>query len=496
MFVTKKWGIALAAAISLILAASPPAFGAGSVSTYAGSGEPGAANGALPSSSFFFPYSMAWDGNGGMIVVDSYNNLIRQVKDGKVSTLAGEVAPLDAKGLPAGGYVDGQASKARFDKPRYAAADSKGNIYVSDTGNHVIRKLSGGMVYTFAGSDEAGYKDGKGIEASFNTPAGLAVDRDDNLYVADSLNHVIRRITPEGVVTTYAGAPGTKGGFLDGAVSQARFNEPSGLAMDAAGCLYVLDSGNQLVRTVKEGAAATLAGEIGGDLIQGSTYVQGGLSDGSKARFNFPKGIDVADDGTVFIADTWNHAIRAITPDGETVTLAGSGQSGAINGTTLGALFNSPTDVKFRSGQLYVADMWNNSIRVMTLQPGKLTSVQEKEELLRQIPFLPYSDQIQVWTNNQYISFPDTQPYLEDGKTFVPLRFICEAWGAEVTWDGDKQQVIVKKGNDSKLFGLNGESVVMQEERTMVHIRVLAERLGFWVQWVPDHNAVVITTGQ
>ncbi|MCX7711694.1 MAG: stalk domain-containing protein, partial [Clostridia bacterium] len=480
-------------ALIIVLLVSTTAFAESStVNDYVGSGKPGANNAPRLSSTFYFPYSIAWDKDGGMIVVDTYNNLIRKVKDDMVSTIAGLSDKKDTTGLPLGGLVDDDAAKAMFNKPRYAVVDSKGNIFVSDTGNHAIRKISGGKVYTFAGSGKAGYADGTGIKAQLNSPCGIAIDKADNLYVADSLNHVIRKITPTGVVATFAGKQSTDGGFKDGAFSEALFTEPSGIAVDKSGALYVLDSGNQLVRKIDQGAVTTYAGTKG-ELIAGTAYAQGGFMDGAAAKFNFPKGIDIAEDGTLFIADTWNHAIRAIKPNKEVITIAGAGTPGKRDGTLLGAMFNSPTDVKYKSGNLYIADMWNNSIRMIPLQLGNLPSINDKSKLLEGIQFNPKSNAIQVWVDKKQTLFPDVQPYVANGKTFVPLRFICESWGAQVQWEAEKNQVVVTKGKVSKVFKLNGESIVLKGDRTMIHIRALAEGMGFYVQWVDEHSAVVIS---
>jgi sugar lactone lactonase YvrE len=147
------------------------------------------------------------------------------------------------------GYADGPAAEAQFNGPRGVAVDAKGNVYVADTGNHRIRMISpAGQVTTLAGGSEPGYKDGKGSEARFNYPADIAADAAGNLYVADTANHCIRKITPEGVVTTLAG--NGKPGDTDGPLAEAQFRAPEGVAVDSQGNVYVADTGNQRIRKI------------------------------------------------------------------------------------------------------------------------------------------------------------------------------------------------------------------------------------------------------
>lgn len=196
---------------------------------YAGSGEFGCKDGDRLEAAFRFPYGLALNKDNHLIVADSLNNRIRKIAGSEVTTVAGFSDSTDAFGFPAGGYADGEAAKARFRNPRGVAVDSADNIYVADTGNHAIRKISGGKVTTLAGNGQPGYQDGPGNQARFNAPSGLAIDENGNLYVSDTLNNVIRRITPQGLVSTLAGKQSTDGGYEDGPCGQARFNEPAGL---------------------------------------------------------------------------------------------------------------------------------------------------------------------------------------------------------------------------------------------------------------------------
>jgi sugar lactone lactonase YvrE len=222
-----------------------------------------------------------------------------------VTTLSGDGAP---------GFKDGPLNQARFADPFGIVIDSKGNIIVSDAGqNNRIRKISPeGMVTTIAGGEE-GFQDGQGASARFNTPSALAVDSHDNLYVADTGNNAIRKVTPDGTVTTIAG--GGAAGFQDGLARDARFNAPVGVAVDAQGKVYVADTYNDRIRLVStDGKVTTVAG---GALSPG--YLDGpALS----ASFDTPCGLLVAPTGDVYIADTGNNAIRKLTKDGQVTTFA------------------------------------------------------------------------------------------------------------------------------------------------------------------------------
>lgn len=478
--------------LALIIIASP-AFAAGTeVSTFAGSSTPGASDGKTAEAQFFFPYGLCFDADDNLIVVDSYNNLIRKVEKGQVTTLAGHSGSKDELGYPRGGFVDGDSKEAMFNRPRTAVADSKGDIYVADTGNNVIRKISGGKVYTFAGTGEAGYRNGSGRLAQFNCPSGLTIDSQDNLYVADSLNNAIRKITPEGVVSTYAGT--VSGGYRDGTAENALFNEPADIALNKVGIMYILDTGNQLVRKLESGMVSTVSG-FKGELIGETSYAQGGFANGSgeAARYNFPKGIAAGDNGIVFIADTWNHRIRALKPNGEVVTLSGTGVPGNADGSLTQAQFNGPVDVLYSKGTLYVADLWNNTIRTVIIDVEELTGIVDRNELIEGIDFGRTTTETQVWNGKSRIAFPDVKPYLLNKKVYIPLRYIFESWGAKVEWIADKKQVKVTKGTFVKILTPGEDETFLDKGgRTMIEMNSYAKITGLRTEWYPEYNAVVI----
>jgi hypothetical protein len=263
-----------------------------------------------------------------------------------ISTI-GEVVAM--AGSSKAGSADGTGSQAEFNSPIGIASDASGLFYVADTNNHTIRKVTAaGVVTTLAGdAGTFGGVDGTGTAAQFNHPTGVVCDASGNLYVADSGNHAIRKVSAAGVVTTIAGA-GVAGG-TDGSGTSARFNTPSGIAMDQAGNLIVADTGNHAIRKVTpQGVVTTLAGLLG----------YAGALDGNTALFSSPQGVAVDTGGNIYIADTANHTIRKISSAGQTTTIGGlAGYSGSADGTTL-SRFNQPVGIAVDVyGNLRVSDV-------------------------------------------------------------------------------------------------------------------------------------------
>ncbi|HLM58987.1 MAG TPA: SMP-30/gluconolactonase/LRE family protein [Pyrinomonadaceae bacterium] len=229
----------------------------------------------------------------------------------RVSVVAGDGSP---------GALDGPARQARFGEPFGVAAAPDGTVYLADAGDsNRVRKLTPqGELLTLAGGGE-GFADGAGAAASFNTPSGLALDPDGNLYVADTGNNRIRKVTKEGVVTTLAGEGPP--GFLDGPAAQARFDSPVGVAVDAEGNVYVADTYNDRIRRItKDGRVSTLAGRGGPGHADGP---------GTEALFDTPCAVAVSSSGEVYVADTGNNRLRKITKDGQVFTLPAPPAPGA-----------------------------------------------------------------------------------------------------------------------------------------------------------------------
>jgi sugar lactone lactonase YvrE len=307
---------------------------------------------------FSYPSGVAVDAFGNLYVADSRNNTIRKISSrGVVRTLAGRTGYI--------GSGDGPGFLARFSGPNGVAVDRNGNVFVSDANNQTIRRIKAdGTVSTLAGkAGEMGSADGTAVDARFSGPAGLALDASGNVYVADTYNSTIRKITPEGIVSTYAGAAG-EFGSNDGTLADAHFNGPTGVALDQAGNMYVTDNWSCTIRKItSSGVVSTLAGSWWG-------YADG---NGTEAQFAGPNALAVDGSGNVFVADSGNHVIRAISPEGVVSTVAGLGGSyGSVDGVGGSARFMSPNGLAVDAvGNLYVTD---NLAAVRKISPTGVVS--------------------------------------------------------------------------------------------------------------------------
>jgi sugar lactone lactonase YvrE len=300
--------------------------------------------------SFNNPYGVAIDAAKNIYVADSLNHTIRKITPGRVvSTLAGTAR--------SSGTADGTGAAARFNFPVGIAVDSAGNVFVAETTNNVIRKITpAGVVTTFAGTAlQIGSTDGTGPAARFFLPAGLAIDSADNLYLADSANNTIRKITPAGVVTTLAGAA-LQPGFTNATGAAARFTTPFGVAVDGAGNVFVADSGNNAIRRITPGGVVTtVAGAAASGAIDGPA---------AAARFSQPRGVAVDAGGNLFVADYGNSTLRHITAGGAVTTIAGAaGIFGEVNSVGAAARLYEPIGIVVDGTTVYVADSSNNQIR-------------------------------------------------------------------------------------------------------------------------------------
>ncbi len=494
------------------------------VTTFAGIGDFEDTNGAALAAAFRSPAGVLTLADGSVLVADTRNHLIRKIANGQVTTFAGpEIAvTFNEHGFPVGGYLDRKASESFFNEPVGLAADSNGNIYAADAANNMIRKIDTGFqVSTIAGEGVIGSKDGKGKAAQFNHPSDIAAASDGTLYVADTLNHLIRKIAADGTVTTL-NAPSKRvveirpgeasyvGDFKDGSLKDAKFNEPSGLALDAKGNLYVSDTGNQRIRYIDfaAGVVTTVAG--GNQAYDGKSiydanelYALGDFADGdaNHARFDFPKGIAVTSEGGLLIADSLNHAIRFLY-DGKVSTISGMITTGETDGVESAAEFYNPTDVAVKAdGVIVVADSFNNKVRV--INPYRLPAD------------LPNDDSIKVVYKNKVISF-DAQPEIDNDRTMVPVRAIAEAMGYEVKYAEQGYARIVqlikgdlaielpigRTGLKRVIKGVEGTEKAtdaapyVKEDRTYVPVRFFAEEIGLDVQWDQVTSTAILRNKQ
>lgn len=328
------------------------------VETVAGDGTSGFADGVGREARFNLPWGVAFDAAGHLYVADAANHRIRKIApDGTVTTVAGDGTA---------GHVDGQAGQARLSHPRGVAFDGAGNLIVADTDNDRLRKIHLNLpthpVSTLSGAGVRGHQDGPREVARFALPNGIACDAAGHVYVADPETRRVRKVSPGGTASTLAGE-GVMG-FADAAAAEARFLSPRAVALDALGHVYVVEVGNCRVRKIApDGRVTTYAGDGRGRWADGPAL---------EASFREPCGVAVDAAGAVYVADTDNQCIRRIDLDGMVATIAGdgAGERDLVDGPGPAARFNTPTGMCFGpDGALYVADARNHCIRRIVL-PG------------------------------------------------------------------------------------------------------------------------------
>ena len=322
------------------------------VTTFAGSGVSGTADGIGTAASFGFPYSIAQSGDT-FYVIDKLWHSIRTI-DTTTARVGTIVTPVSLTG----DYADGAGTSARFNGPSSIVAADGNTLYVADLSNHRIREVRVGadaaatQVSLLAGSGTAGHADDAGAAAQFNSPIGLALSG-TMLYVADRYNHRIRAVdlaSPEKTVSTIAGS--VTAGYADGAGSTAQFRSPSGLAVDASGTtLYVADRHNHRIRAIDLASTEKTVSTVAGSVTAG--YADGV---GITAQFNQPIGLALS--GTMlYVTDNGNHRIRAVDlagPEKTVSTIAGNGIQGSTNGIGTAAQFRNPFGIAVMGSTLYV----------------------------------------------------------------------------------------------------------------------------------------------
>ena len=333
----------------------------GIITTIAGNGAAGyGGDGGQATAASLQPESVAMDRTGNLFIADTRNQRIREVTpDGVIGTVAGNGT---------WGFSGDKAPAifAQFNYPYDVAVDSMGNLFIADYLNNRIRKVSPyGIITTIAGTGTPGYggDGGPATSAYLHAPYGVAVDTAGNLFIADSNNERIRKVTPEGVISTVAGTGARGFGGDGGPATSAQFYTPRGIAVDTTGNLFIADINNNRIRKVTPGGViSTVAGNgvrgFGGD---------GGPA--TSALLNFPLGVAVDTAGYLFIADSDNNRIRRVTPGGIIATIAGNGVRGfgGDGDQATAAYLNAPIGLAVDAeGNLYIADAGNRCVRKVT----------------------------------------------------------------------------------------------------------------------------------
>ena len=336
----------------------------GVITTVAGNGTGGYSgdNGPATSAELEYPFGVGVDSAGNIYIADFFNNIIREVSNGVITTLAGN-------GTQGFSGDNGPATSAQLNRPYEVAADSAGNIYIVDTGNSRVRKVSNGAITTVAGNGFVGYggDNGPATSAELFYPQGIAVDSAGNIYIADTNNYRVRKVSSGEIVTVMGN--GTYGFNGDnGPATSAQLGSPSGVVADSAGSLYIADTFNNRIRKVSNGAITTVAGN-------GNTGRGGDNGPATSAQLYRPYGVATDSAGNVYIADTINNLIRKVS-NGVITTVAGTGAYGSSgdNGPATSAQLFYPYGVAVdSSGDLYIADTAN--YRVRKVSSGVITTV-------------------------------------------------------------------------------------------------------------------------
>jgi hypothetical protein len=342
------------------IVASLPA--SGTIATVAGNGTPGFSgdSGAATSAELSRPFGVASDSAGNLYIADTFNSRIRKVTpSGTITTFAGT-------GVAGSSGDGGAAASAKINNPQTLAFDAAGNLYIADPPTNKVRKITpAGIISTYAGTGVAGHSgdSGAATSAQLNYPAGVAVDASGNVYIAEANNEDIRKVTPSGTITTIAGN-GTRGYAGDGGLAtSAEFQQPGGLAVDSLGNVYVADQSNNRIRRITPvGTISTVAGN-------GNTGSTGDGGAATSAELNAPLGVALDNAGNLYIADLSNSRVRKVNAQGTISTLAGTGAQGfsGDGGPAASAVLNDPFGLGVdASGNVYIADTYNNRIRKVT----------------------------------------------------------------------------------------------------------------------------------
>ncbi len=340
---------------------------AGLITTVAGSGIAGYGGDGGPAidAKIYTPFGLAVDAAGNLYIAVSFNHAVRKVTPaGIITTIAGTASP----GFSGEG---GTATSARLYNPAGIAVDAAGNLFIADSGNNRVRKVApGGIITTIAGRETAGYccDGGFAVYGQFTNPNAVALDAAGNLYITDSGNHRIRKITAAatgfGIISTIAGTGTARYSGDGGFATSAQLNSPTAVTVDSAGNVYIADSTNERIRKITPaGIITTVAGD-------GSTGYGGDGGQATSAQLRSPSGVAVDAKGNLYFSDKNNHRIRKVTPAGIITTVAGTGTQGygGDGGPPASARLTTPGVLAFdAAGKLYVADVGNDRVRRITL---------------------------------------------------------------------------------------------------------------------------------
>jgi len=445
------------------------------------------------SDEFYYPIGVALF-NGNIIVAYSKCDRI-QILDGDRNKRIGLPGQYGLSYRDSGALIDGYREHAMFMKPSGVFVCPNGDILIADTGNHVIRKMDDEFVITIAGNGVAGFSDGKEGQAQFNNPRSAVMCPNGYIYVADTLNHVIRRIDSEGNVILYAGSP-QKSGFIDSGLSDALFFEPSGLYIDEDGILYIADSANHAIRKIENGMVTTIAGSPG-ELDRNSGYFIGDYIDGENenARFHFPRDVALMPNGDILVADSLNHTIRVISQD-FTRTIAGNGMAGQFYASAENIKISRPEGIYTDGETLFISDSYNNRVLAVPLTERILEGRPSRNSMLAETGIstasrYSYQGDIRVFIGSEWVDMGRVAPWNTADSIFVPIRPLFEALGADVKLDERTNTLTITIDEQDTVLALDTDYFILRGIAVTTFDEI--ERLfPHTFEWFPEFSTIAI----
>ena len=441
----------------------------------------------------YYPVGIALDGDK-IIIADAMCDRI-QIIEGDTTKRIGIPGQYGLSYFDSGALIDGYRENAMFMKPAGVSVASEGIIIICDTGNNVIRRMDDEFVVTVAGNGYAGFQDGKEIEARFNAPRDAAVDAEGIIYVADTMNHCIRRIDKAGNVTLFAGDP-QEPGWRDGAPHEARFYEPSGITISPSGEIYIADSANHCIRRISGGVVTTVAG-VPGDVDRASGYSAGGYIDGDNGsvRFNFPRGVALTPGGAILVADAMNHCIRLIE-GGTTRTLVGNGAAGQFYASAENLALTRPEGVCTDGETLYISDTVNNRVvsvpmtdRLMEGRPSRDVMLENSGVTINSK--YSYNGDIRVYIDDERVNMGRVQPWNTADSIYVPIRPLFEALGAVVTLDETTNVLDINIQEKETLLRLNEDYFILKGV-AVTTINEIVRLFPYTFEWFSEFSLIAM----
>ncbi|MCL1828905.1 MAG: hypothetical protein FWG32_05355 [Oscillospiraceae bacterium] len=441
----------------------------------------------------YYPVGITLSGDK-LIIADCMCDRIQIIEAGK-NIRVGIPGQYGLSYFDSGALIDGYRENAMFMKPAGVAVAPDGSIIICDTGNNVIRRMDSEFVVTVAGNGSVGFKDGKETDARFNAPRAAAADTAGIIYVADTMNHCIRRIDRDGNVTLFAGGPEEQG-WRDGELKDARFCEPSGIAVSPSGDIYVSDSANHCIRKISNGTVTTLAGAPG-EIDRATGYSSGGYTDGENenARFNFPRGVALMPDGSLLVADAMNHAVRIIEA-GKTRTLAGNGQAGQYYSSAENMALTRPEGVCTDGEFLYISDTVNNRVVSVPMTDRLMEGRPSRYELLSKTGITTdsrysYNGDIRVYIDDERVDMGRIRPWITADSIYVPIRPLFEALGAIVTLNEVTDVLTVSILDTDTRLHLNEDYFIMKGV-AVTTIDEIVRLFPYTFEWFSEFSLIAL----